>query len=324
MHILITGGAGFIGSNLAKFHLDKGDEVWVVDNLQTGRIINIEPFKNDKKFKFSENDLCNWDELEKAVLWADRIYHLAATIGQRQVLANPLGTMTNNIKGCEVILEAMKKTNSKARLLITSTSELYVHSDEDPDGRVTETTVLKFYSGKYRQESYPLSKFINELMLLGYAESYGMHCTIARIFNTIGINQRSTYGMVVPTFVEQALANKPLTVFGDGEQTRSFSDVRDTIQALYLLLESDSTKGEIINVGNDSECSINELAKLVKEITNSTSEVKYLTYQEAYGVDEFEDVRRRRPNLTKLKNLTGFTHSYTLKETIKEILKSLR
>jgi UDP-glucose 4-epimerase len=285
---------------------------------------NIQPFEKNKNFRFSKADVCHWKEIEKAVLWADRIYHLTANLGQKKVLANPLETIKNNIRGCEVVLEAIHSTKSKARILLTSTSEVYYHSDRDSEGRVKEDTFIKFPSGKFRQESYPLSKLVNEVMLLGYAHAFRIHCVVARVFNTIGVNQCSTYGMVVPTFVEQALTNQPLTVFGDGKQARSFSDVRDTVKALTLLMESPKSKGEIVNVGNDSECSINDLAKLVKEITNSSSEVKYLTYQEAYGVDEFEDVRRRRPDLTKLKELTGFTHSYTLKETLKEILKSLR
>ena len=321
--VLITGGAGFIGSNLAEFLLSKGDEVWAVDNLQTGQMKNIKPFQKNKHFRFSQADICEWDEIEQAVLWADRIYHFAANIGQKKVLANPIQTISNNIRGCEVILQAISETKSKARMLISSTSEVYYHSENDSEGRVREHTMIKFHSGRFRQESYPLSKLVNEVMLLGYAHAIGLHCVIARVFNTIGVNQCATYGMVVPTFIEQALASKPLTVFGDGEQTRSFSDVRDTVQALYLLLESTNANGEIVNVGNDSECSINDLAKLVKEITHSSSEIKYLSYEEAYGV-KFDDVRRRRPNLHKLKKLTGFTHSYTLKETIHEILNHIQ
>ncbi len=323
-HVLITGGAGFIGSNLAELLLSKGDKVWVVDNLQTGQMKNIQPFEKNKNFQFSNADICEWDELKKAVQWADRIYHLAANIGQKKVLANPLQTISNNIRGCEVILDAMHATKSKAKILISSTSELYYHSENDSEGRVKENAMIKFHSGKFRQEAYSLSKLVNEVMLLGYAHAMGIHCVIARVFNTIGVNQCATYGMVVPSFIEQALANQPLTVFGDGKQKRSFSDVRDTVQALYLLLESPEAKGEVVNVGNDVECSILDLAKLVKEITKSASEIKFLSYQEAYGVDEFEDVRRRRPNLHKLKSLTGFTPVYSLKETINEILSTLK
>lgn len=319
-HVLITGGAGFIGSNLANRLLSQGDEVWVVDNLQTGLLKNIEPFRENPKFRFSESDICHWEELETAVAWADRIYHLAATVGQKRVLTHPISTISGNIRGCEVLLEAMAKVQSKARLLISSTSEVYFHSKEDSDGTVAETADIIFHSGKFLQETYPMSKLVNEIMVLCYANKTGLHCTIGRLFNTIGVNQVSTYAMVVPTFVEQALSNKPLTVFGDGKQTRSFIDVRDTVSALNLLLESEGSKGQIVNVGNDKECSINELAELIKKITGSHSEIRYLTYKEAYGV-EFFDVRRRCPNLKKLVALTGFTHQYTLEETIKEIIK---
>lgn len=320
--ILITGGAGFIGSNLAKLLLSQGHEVWVVDNLQTGLLKNIAPFQENKRFRFTEADICHWDQMETAVAWAHRIYHLAASIGQKRVLSHPISTLSSNIRGLEMVLEALEKTKSQGRLLIVSTSEVYFHSEESPDGTVAESADMIFESGKFLQETYPISKLVNEIMTLCYANKSGLHCTIARLFNTIGVNQRSTYGMVVPTFTEQALSGKPLTIFGDGKQTRSFSDVRDTVRALNLLLESPKSKGEIFNVGNDKECSINELAALVKKITNSLSEVKYLTYREAYGVD-FHDVRRRCPNLSKLVALTGFKHQYSLEDTIKEILKSL-
>ena len=259
-----------------------------------------------------------------AVQWADRIYHLAANVGQRKVLGNPLEALSKNIKGCEVILEAISETDSKARLLISSTSEVYIYSDKDSEGRVKEDAMIPFQSGKFRQESYPLSKLVNEVMLLACSNALGIESIIARVFNTIGNNQCATYGMVVPNFIEQALRGQPVTVFGNGNQSRSFCDVRDTVEALYLLMETQDAVGEIVNVGNDIECSIIDLAKLVIEITKSSSEIKYLTYKEAYGVDEFEDVQRRRPDLTKLKELTGFTHRFTLKETIEEILKSLR
>lgn len=320
--VIITGGAGFIGSNLAAMLLSQGNEVWVVDNLQTGLMKNIAPFQNHPHFQFSEASIESWKDIEKAVSWSDRIYHLAANVGQKYVIANPESTLSNNIGGFEAILNALGKTKSKARVLIVSTSEVYCHSQEDEDGTVAETADVVFFSGQYIQETYPLAKFVNEVMGLTHTAALGGHCTIARVFNTIGVNQRSTYGMVVPTFIEQALSGKPLTIFGDGEQSRSFSDVRDTCRALNLLLEADESKGQIVNVGDDRECKIIELAHLIKKITGSSSEIRYLTYQEAYGIDNFDDVRRRRPNLTKLKALTGFEHEYSLEDTIHEILKN--
>lgn len=321
MQILVTGGAGFIGSNAVKFHLDRGDKVWTVDNLQTGQLKNILPYRHHPNFRFSEADLCYWDEINAAVLWADRIFHLAANVGQKMVLAHPISTLSNNIRGCEALLEAIDKTKANPKVLIASTSELYIHSKEN--GLTKENCPIKFQSGQYIQETYPVSKFVNEIMALAYTAKTGVHSTIARIFNTIGVNQCSTYGMVVPSFIEQARSGRPITIFGDGEQTRSFSDVRDTVAALSLLLDIPNSKGEIVNVGNDQECSINALAALIKELTNSSSEIHYLSYQEAYGIDNFHDVRRRMPNLEKFRALTGFTPAYTLKETIKEIITDL-
>lgn len=321
-HVLVTGGAGFIGSNLIREILSHGDKVWAVDNLSTGRLKNLAPFEGNAKFRFSEADLTEWDELGAAVKWADRIYHMAATVGQRRVLANPIPTISGNIRGCELILQAIHDQKAHARLLIASTSEVYCHSATDPDGKISETADLVFFSGQFVQETYPVSKLVNEIMGLSYAATSGIHCAIARLFNTIGVNQCSTYGMVVPSFIEQALANKPMTVFGDGKQSRSFSDVRDTVKALVLLLESPESNGQIVNVGHDKECSILQLAELIKKMTGSSSKIEFLSYQEAYGIDEFTDVRRRRPNLAKLAAITGFTDRYTLEDTISEILKS--
>lgn len=316
--ILVTGGAGFIGSNMAAYQLNQGNEVWVVDNLKTGRLSNIEPLLKNPSFRFDQSDLNNWENCQKAVEWADQIFHFAGSVGQRFVLNHPVYTITNNIEGCEVILKAMDKVNQKARLIIASTSEMYCHSKENPDGTTSEDAIMSFLPNNFLQDTYPVGKFVNEIMALSYAYEKGMHCVVARIFNTIGLHQSGSYGMVVPSFIEQALNNKPLTIYGDGHQTRSFSDVRDTITAMDLLLNADS-KGQIVNVGNDKECSILDLAHLVLKKTKSHSEIVYLSYQQAYGVP-FTDVRRRQPNLDKLRRLTGFEHKYTLEDTIDHII----
>ncbi len=319
-NILITGGAGFIGSNMAVHQLAKGNAVWAVDNLMTGRKSNIEPLLLNPAFRFEEADLAAWKHLPKAVEWADYIFHFAASIGQRFVLNNPVYTITNNIRSCEEILKAMDKVNHNARLLVISTSELYCHSEENPDGTTSEDAIICFLSNNFLQDTYPVSKLVNEVMALSYGYEKGLHCTIARIFNTIGANQCSTYGMVVPTFIEQALNNKPITIYGDGLQSRSFSDVRDTIRALDLLLQAPDSKGEIVNVGNDVECTILELANLVRKKTNSKSEIVYMNYKDAYGVP-FVDVRRRQPDLTKLKRLTNFEPQWTLENTIEYLIE---
>lgn len=322
-NVVVTGGAGFIGSHIAAYHLKKGDHVWVVDNMQAGRLENMASFRDNPHFQFDQSDVRTWPRLHEATKWADRIYHMAANVGQRLVLGNPVDTLWNNIQGCEKILEAMTDSHSQARLLIASSSGVYCHNTVGPDGLVHEDDELIIPSGKFLQEVYHLSKLINEVMGLTYCSQKKIHCTVVRIFNTVGVNQSSAYGMVLPTFVEEALSNKPLTVYGDGLQTRSFSNVLDTVRALDLLLDNPKSDGEIVNVGDDRECSIIHLAEMVKELAHSDSEICYLTYKEAYGID-FHDVRRRRPDLRKLKSLTGFQPQYSIKETIEQSIAATK
>ena len=321
--VLVTGGAGFIGSHIVARHLIAGDEVWAIDNLHSGRMENIAFCNFNPHFKFSQADICDWPEMKEAVKWADRIYHMASYVGQWMVLKQPIATLTNNIYGTESVLSAMGDTKSAARLIIASTSSVYCHNKVGPDGMVSETDTLSIPSGKFRQECYLTSKLIGEVFALSYAYEKEIHCTLARIFNTVGVNQSPAYGMVVPNFVEKALLQQPINVFGDGEQSRSFSDVRDTVRALSLLLESPEAKGEIVNVGDDRECSINDLADLVKRLTHSHSEIRHISYEEAYGVD-FVDVRRRRPDLRKLRRLTDFQPQYSITDTIEQVILSVK
>lgn len=318
MHVLVTGGAGFIGSNIVRYHLERGDEVWTVDNLQTGRIENVNSYIGTPSFRFDEADLCIWPKLSEAVKWADRIYHMAAVVGQKLVLSHPVDTITSNIKGCEVILQSMADLNSQARLLVASTAEVYSHTPEDLDKPFCEGSPLKI-QGNLLQETYPLSKIVNEVMALAYAREKGIHCTIARLFNAIGTNQTGRYGMVVPTFVDQALRQVPITVYDKGLQTRSFCNVRDSVEALSLLLDTPKSNGEVVNVGNDHETTILELAQIVRERAHSKSEITFTSFEEAYGCD-FKDPQRRRPSLEKLFQLTGFRPKWTLEQSIDEII----
>jgi UDP-glucose 4-epimerase len=318
-NILITGGSGFIGSNMTAYQLARGNHVWVVDNLVTGRLSNLEPLLSNPSLNFEQADLLSWSNLLKVVEWADDIFHFAGSVGQKFVLNNPIYTITNNIHGCEEILKAMAKVNQNARLVIASTSELYCLSKENLDGTVSENAIMSFLPNQFLQDTYPVGKLVNEIMALAYGYEKGLHCTIARIFNTIGINQTLAYGMVVPTFINQAMSNIPLTIYGDGLQTRSFSDVRDTVSALDLLINLPKSRGEIVNVGNDKECRILDLAHLICKKTNSQSKMIFIPYQEAYGVP-FTDVKRRQPSLKKLKELTGFEQKWSLEDTIDNIL----
>lgn len=318
--ILVTGGAGFIGSNIVLDQLAKGNDVWVIDSLITGSMANLKVFENNPAFRFDQDDLCTWSKLPEAVAWADRIFHMAATVGQKLVLKQPVLTVTNNIDGCESILKAMVKMKSKAFLLIASTSELYAHSKENPDGTVSETALISFDTAVVQQNTYPLAKLTNEVMGLSYAYEFGIKCTIARIFNSIGPNQTPAYGMVVPNFVNQALSQAPLTVYGDGLQTRSFIDVRDTANILDLILDHPESTNQIYNVGQDKECSILELARLIIKKTGSASKIRFVPYEEAYFGLPFIDVRRRQPDASKLKKLTGYSPKWTLDETIEYIL----
>lgn len=314
-NILITGGAGFIGSHIAEHHLNKGDHVWIVDNLSTGRKENVHP----NQTRFSHADIRNWNELDEAVEWAHKIYHMAAIVGQRLVLSHPIDTLNNNNDGCEMLLQAISQFNLNCRIVIASSSSVYYHTNPDKDGSYHEEALLSFASGELLQETYPLSKLMNEMLLLSYVYEKGIHGVVARIFNTIGVNQRALYGMVVPNFVRQALQNQPITVFGSGKQSRSFSNALDTAEALDLLLSTPKSKGAIVNVGNDHEYTILQLAEIVKERTGSSSEIVFIPYEEAYGV-EFIDVERRKPHLEKLKELTGFTPKWSLEETIDQII----
>jgi len=317
MKILITGGAGFIGSHLASHHLGKKDEVWVVDNLSTGRMGNLASVKDNPLFRFTKADLNMWDELDTAITWAEGVYHLAAIVGQRVVIYHPVSVLTENIRGCEKILKSITEYNKACRLVIASSSEVY---GQEGTSSFREDAEIHFPSGKCVQVNYPLSKFVNETTVLSYTSEKGLDCVIARLFNTTGPNQTGRYGMVVPRFIDQALSNQPLTVFGDGNQTRSFCDIRDTIEMLDTLMHHPKAKGEIFNVGNDYEISILELASLVKKHANSTSEIVHISYEEAYGV-AFQDTVRRCPDLTKVRKYFSFEPRWALENTIDDMLQ---
>ena len=321
MNVVITGGAGFIGSHLVQFHLDRGDTVLALDNLFSGRKENIEPFLTHPNFMFEEVDICNYDRLLEVLSAADRVYHMAAIVGQKLVLTHPVEALSVNIRSTELVLETLALLKKEARVLIASSSCVYDRLPCELPRK--EATNLVMASGKFFQETYPLSKVVNEVMSLAYGQSSQVHSVIARLFNVIGPNQTGRYGMVVPTFIRQALANEPITVYGDGSQTRSFCYVGDIVQMLYTLMENPSCKNQIINVGGTEEISILSLAKLIKEKTNSSSQIILVPYKEAYQM-EFEDVQRRYPDLDKLHNLIGTLPRTSLEKTLEIMISRLR
>lgn len=321
MNIVITGGAGFIGSHLAKFHLDRGDTVWVIDNLFSGRIENIEPFLSNPNFLFIEEDVLRYRKLSKALYWADRVYHMAAIVGQKLVLTHPVDVLSTNIRTAELILETIAPFKKDIRVLIASSSCVYDCLPSDLPKEETANLIVP--SGKFSQETYPLSKIVNEVMSLSYEASKQVHTVITRLFNVIGPNQTGRYGMVVPNFIRQALAGEPITVYGDGSQTRSFCYVDDVVQSLHLLMETPECKGQIINVGSKEEISILSLAELIKKKTNSASEIVHISYQEAYEM-EFEDVQRRSPVLDKLQNLIGTVPNTSLEKALENMISQVK
>lgn len=320
MHVLITGGAGFIGSHLVQLHMERGDCVHVIDDLSTGRAENIVPYLENDNFRLTEADLLLWDGLEKAVAWSDRIYHMAAVVGVKRVLEDPVKVMSINVAGTERLLRAVNTGAWNPQVVIASSSEVYGFN---PEAGFSEESDLVFRSAGRLRWSYAATKLADEYLAFAYARKFNLGITIARLFNTVGPRQVGRYGMVLPNFIEQALRQEPITVYGDGSQTRSFCDVRDTIMALDLLAGCDQANGEVVNVGNDQEIAIRQLAELVKERAQSRSPIVTIPYQEAYG-EEFEDVTHRRPILTKLQQLTSFAPRWSLTDTIDDMMARKR
>ena len=317
MHVLITGGAGFIGSHLAERHLANGDQVYVVDNLSTGSLANLEPFRGHPGFRFAEADILHWSGLGEAVAWADRIYHMAAVVGVKKVLEDPVAVMATNMSGTEKLLRAIHHGGWNPQVIIASTSEVYGFNAK---ASFAETDDIVLPSAGRLRWAYAVTKLADEFLAFSYARKYGLHIVVVRLFNTIGPNQVGHYGMVVPSFVRAAVDNHPLTVYGEGTQTRSFCDVRDTVVALDRLAACPEAWGEVVNVGNDQEISILDLARRVIERAHSGSPIHFMSYKEAYG-EEFDDVTHRRPVLNKLKALTGFTPEWTLDQTLDTLIR---
>ena len=314
MRVLITGGAGFIGSHLSDAYLQRGDEVFVIDDLSTGSIENIRHLKDRPRYHYTIDSVQNQPVTAELVDQCDVIFHLAAAVGVRLIVESPVRTIETNVHGTEVVLSLANK--KKKRLLIASTSEVYGLSAEIPfreDGNLVMGATTK---GRW---SYACSKAIDEFLALAYWREKKLPSTVVRLFNTVGPRQTGQYGMVIPTFVKQALAGRPITVFGSGKQSRCFCYVGDVVGALVKLMDTDKSVGEVFNVGSDQEISILDLAKRVKELANSDSEIIFVPYDEAYE-EGFEDMPRRIPDISKVNNLIGFKPEMKLDGILKSVI----
>lgn len=317
MNVLITGGCGFIGSYLAKHYLSKDENVWIIDDLSTGSMKNLGEFAHHPRLIIEESDINAWPSINRAVQWADHIYHFAAVVGLFNVLAHPIKLLRTNIIGTEKILQAIVENHVCPYFILISSSSVYGHSDKLS---LSEADQLIVSEDPNSLSAYAISKITDEILTSSYASGANFNYMILRLFNTIGPGQSSQYGMVVPRFVRQACSHQPITVFGSGEQTRSFCDVRDSIALMLELTRNPAAVGEIINVGQDVEITINHLAKSVKKLADSESRIEHIDYSLAYG-QAIQDTKQRKPNLDKLRSLTQYQYQWTLERTIKNLIE---
>ena len=314
MRVLITGGAGFIGSHLSDAYLQRGDEVFIIDDLSTGSIENIRHLKEHPRFHYTIESVNNQPLTAELVDQCDVIFHLAAAVGVKLIVESPVRTIETNVHGTEVVLSLANK--KKKKVLIASTSEVYGLSTEVPfreDGNLVMGATTK---GRW---SYACSKAIDEFLALAYWREKKLPTVVVRLFNTVGPRQTGQYGMVIPTFVKQALSGRPITVFGDGKQSRCFGYVGDVVGALMKLMDDEKAVGEVFNIGSNQEISIMDLARKVKELTNSESEIVLVPYDEAYE-EGFEDMPRRIPDISKVNAQVGFKPEMSLEGILKSVI----
>jgi UDP-glucose 4-epimerase len=314
LRVLITGGAGFIGSHLSDAYVQRGDEVFVIDDLSTGSIDNIRHLKDHPRFHYTIDNVQNHQATAELVDQCDVIFHLAAAVGVKLIVESPVRTIETNVHCTEVILSLANK--KKKKVLIASTSEVYGLSAEVPfreDGNLVMGATTK---GRW---SYACSKAIDEFLALAYWREKKLPTVVVRLFNTVGPRQTGQYGMVIPTFVKQALAGRPITVYGNGKQSRCFCYVGDVVGALMKLMDDPKAVGEVFNVGSNVEISITGLAKKVKELTNSESEIVLVPYDEAYE-EGFEDMPRRVPDISKVNKQVGFEPQLDLEGILKSVI----
>ncbi len=311
MKVLVTGGAGFIGSHLSEALLQRGDEVWALDDLSTGRLSNLSGFSDHPGFHFVEGNVVEPATVDPLVSTVDQVFHLAAAVGVKYVVENPLRSLLNNIRGAEVVLECADR--HRRRVVLFSSSEVYGKGSGRPlreqDDQVLGPTSVSRWS-------YATGKAVDEFLALGYWQEKQLPTVIVRCFNTCGPRQRGEYGMVIPRFIESALRSEPITVYGNGRQSRCFSYVGDVVRGVLMLADSQETNGGVYNIGTEEEISVLDLAHKIKDLTRSTSPVVLIPYEEVYG-SSFEDMNRRVPDLTKIRNCVGYEPLASLDELLR-------
>lgn len=318
MRYLITGGAGFVGSHLCEELLRRGHEVAVIDDLSTGTIHNIRPFQHNPKFRYVIDTCANRHILAELVDGADIVYHMAAAVGVKLIVESPVRTIETNIKLTELVLEVAHK--KKKPVFVASTSECYGKSDRFPFNEEGDLVLGPSSKGRW---SYACSKLIDEFLAIAYYRERGLPTVVGRLFNTVGPRQTGQYGMVVPTFVKQALAGTPVTVYGDGKQSRCFTHVRDVVRALIALMERPDAYGQVYNMGNTEEISILKLAEQVIARAGSKSEIVFVPYEKAYEPG-FEDMPRRVPDIGKIGKLIGWQPTIGLSQILDDVIESER
>ena len=316
--MLITGGAGFIGSHLAESLVTEGKEVFVIDDLSTGSLANIAHLRDNPNFHFTKGSILNSADLEPLVDQVDFIYHFAAAVGVELVVRSPVFTIENNIRGTENVLAAAAKR--KTGLLLTSTSEVYGKSEHES---FREDDDLLIGPPTFGRWSYACSKLLDEFLALAYWHEKKMPVFVVRLFNTVGQRQTGRYGMVVPRFVQAALRDEPITIHGDGKQTRCFCHVTDVVRALVALPKQPRAVGQVYNIGSTEEVSIHELARRVKRLTESRSDLRLIPYDQAYAKG-FEDMRRRVPSIDKIYQLMGWRPTKSLDEILQQTIEFQR
>jgi nucleoside-diphosphate-sugar epimerase len=312
---LVTGGAGFIGSHLCELLLQQGHHVVAIDNLSTGSLNNVQNLCQHPEFQFVRETITNSQVLDRLTSEADIIIHLAAVVGVKLIVEDPVNTIVTNIMGTEAVLTTANRYGCK--VVLASTSEVYGKGLKVPFNEEDDTVMGPTSHSRW---AYATSKAIDEFLGLAYFRQFGLPVVVLRFFNTVGPRQTGRYGMVLPRFVRQALAGEPITIYGDGAQSRCFSDVSDIVDATVKLAEHPQAIGQVFNIGSTEEVTIRELAERVIAATGSSSKLVYVPYAEAYAPG-FEDMRRRVPDLEKIHQLIGYTPRYTLEDTLQRVIQ---